>query len=123
MATTAVGRWRAIGLDPPARYSERIPDAAGGSGGVGLIGFIDQSTRADLLSGMAIAALPPSVPPCGENGPFLGGDAYEYLQAWMELTAGMSVADVTQRSGPDAVGPRRRAGARMMLRGEPVTPR
>lgn len=71
VATTATRRWRAVGLHPPTRYSERDADASTGSA---RIGFSTESTPADMLSDLTIAVLPPT-PACAETGPFLGAEA------------------------------------------------
>jgi len=101
LATTASAGWLAAGVSAPTLFTEGHdgdpPDALKFS-------FALRSSPSVIVSGFAYAMLPPW-PTCADFGPYLGFEAFEYVNAWYAAHGGLPQDDLRSMylasSGPD----------------------
>jgi hypothetical protein len=86
LVSAADAAWRAAGVPGRNRYSE-----ADGS-----LGFSNESTKADIIAGIAYGRLPPW-PDCAATEPYLAGVVADYVHAWLAATAGMADGELRTR--------------------------
>lgn len=100
IVTGAANAWRQVGIPVPTQFRDR----SSLSPGERTFGFSLEADRHVILNSLAYSLLPP-FPKCAIEGtePWLGGDAENYVLAWLDATAGMSGSELANRFEPNVI--------------------
>jgi hypothetical protein len=97
LASQATIRWRHYGIEVPSEFTEQSNLSLAARD----FGFSVQTTYYQLLHSLAYSILP-AYPECALNGTlYLGGQAEDYVLAWLDATADMPQAELESRFEAD----------------------